>query len=169
MKKLALLFLASVGLCFSGLAQDLSFDELARLRSQPFPSFETYAHNNGYKMDHLSDDYRCATFRKNGNTLSYCELLNKGMHSHCLPAVRYETSSQAEYERLKGQIEAKTKYLKTKMHRYATQEYMEHIYSSDEVVVHMYDITHGDYGNHGCYTFCKPHYVIEIFSIYSGR
>jgi hypothetical protein len=52
------------------------------------------------------------------------------------------------------------------MHRYATEEYMEHIYSSDEVVVHIYDITHGEYGCSGC---CKPRYVIEIYSIYSGR
>lgn len=161
MKKLALLFLASLGLCFSGYAQDINFDDLVRMRANTFPAFETYAHDKGYKMDHLDWDYSCVTFSKGSSRMSYCEMLNKGMHSHCLPSVKYTTSSLTEYEKIKAGVEAKTKYLKTKMHRYADEQYMEHIYSNDEVTVHMYDIAHG--------YCCKPRYVIEIYSIYSGR
>lgn len=161
MKKLALLFIAAFGISFSGFAQDINFDDLVRLRASTFPAFETYAHDKGYKMDHVGWNYNCATFRKGTSMISYCEMLNKGMKSHCLPSVRYETSSRTEYEKIKAGVEARTKYVKTKMHRSDNENYMEHIYSSDEVTVYMYDIAH-DY----C---CKPRYVIEIYSIYSGR
>ncbi|MES2701845.1 MAG: hypothetical protein V4649_04355 [Bacteroidota bacterium] len=161
MKKFSLIFLLAV--CFGtlGFAQDFSFDDLARLRTVSHPSFESAAHDKGYSLDHVEYNDRCIVYRKKDNVISYCKMLDRGMHNHAHVSVKLETASRDQYEKIKREVDAKMKYLKSKTRRFTTQHYIEHIYASDDLVVHLYDISYRDDS--------EPYYEIEVFSIYSGH
>jgi hypothetical protein len=160
MKKLTLIFIAFLGFCTVSFGQDFSFDDLLRLRSSPFPSFETAVHDKGYNIDRLDNENNCVVFRKRNQQISRCQAMDKDMSSHCHASVKYTINSREEYERIKSEVEAKTTYIKTKMKECSSLQYVVNIYSNDQVVVHLYDIA--------CGYNCQPYYKIEIFSIYSG-
>lgn len=160
MKKIVLLVLISFGFCSVSFGQDFSFDELAKLRSYSYPKFETYVHDKGYLLNHLENNENCTVFRNGSNVISYCKFYDDGFSYHNHVAIKFETSDKDEYEKIKAQIVASMDYYRTKMKRYKSQHYLEHIYVNDVMSVHMYDIS---YRNDD-----RPYYEIEIFSVYSG-
>jgi hypothetical protein len=52
-------------------------------------------------------------------------------------------------------------YYKTKLRRFSSQHYLEHIYVNDNISVHLYDISYRDDS--------RPYYEIEIYSVYAHR
>jgi hypothetical protein len=159
MKKIVLLALLTFSFCTFGFAQDFSFDELVKLRSYTYPSFETYVHDKGYKLAHLERNERCTVFRSGKNVVSYCHYYDDGYSYHNHVAIKFETSSKEEYEKIKQQIVASMEYYKTKLRRFSTHHYLEHIYVNDNISVHLYDISYRDDS--------KPYYEIEIYSVYA--
>ena len=160
MKKIALLILVFFSFCSLSFGQDFSFDELVKLRTMPYPSFETYVHDKGYKLNHLEYNDKCTVFRNGGDVISYCHYYDDGFSYHNHVAVKFETSNKEEYEKIKQQITAKMQYYKTKMHRTNKMHSLEHIYVNEAVAVHLYDIAFRDED--------QPYYEIEVFSIYSA-
>ena len=71
-----------------------------------------------------------------------------------------ETDSKEEFERIKKQCEAGMTYYRTALRRFTREQYMEHIYTNDKIIVHLYDISFRDDD--------KPYYEIEIRSVYAG-
>ena len=160
MKKILLAILVFFSLSTISFGQDFSFDELVKLRSNNYPAFESYVHDKGYKMSHLEYNDRCTVFKNGSDVISYCHNYDDGYTYHNHISVKYETTNKDEYERLKKQIEGSMTYYRTRLRRYAREHYMEHIYTNDAIVVHMYDISYRDDD--------KPYYEIEIMSIYAG-
>jgi hypothetical protein len=160
MKKLVLFFLVSFSFCSFSFGQEFSFDELVKLRSYTYPSFETYVHDKGYTLSHLEYNERCTIFKKGSNVISYCHYYDDGYSYHNHVAIKFETSSKAEYERIKQQVTSSLQYYKTKLRRFTNQHYLEHIYVNDAISVHMYDISYRDDD--------KPYYEIEVYSIYAA-
>lgn len=160
MKKTILAILLLIGLGNIGFAQDFTFDELVKLRSEKFPSFETYVHDRGYNLDHLESGTRCTVFRNEDDVISYCNFYDNGYSYRSHVGIKFETGSREMYEKIKRSVESSLKYHKTNLRRYRHHHYIEHIYANDDIVVHLYDIS---YDNDN-----KPYYQIEIYSIYSG-
>lgn len=161
MKKFLLVILVTFSFGSLSFGQDFTFDELVKMRTSPYPSFETYVHDRGYKLDHLENGERCTVFRNGSNVVSYCHHYDDGFSYKDHVGIKFETSSSELYEKLKRSIESTMTYHKTKLRRFTRHHYMEHIYVNDNVVVHVYDIAYKDDP--------KPYYEIEIFSIYSGK
>ncbi len=161
MKKILLAFLVAFSFSSIGFAQDFSLDELVKLRTGNFTGFETYVHDKGYKLAHLEYNNRASVFENAaGNIISFCHDYDEGQYYHSHISIKYETANKDEYERLKKQIDASMTYYRTRLRRYTRQHYLEHIYTNDNVVVHLFDITYkGD---------DTPYYQIEVKSIYSG-
>jgi len=159
MKKILLVVLVSFFGTIS-FGQDFSFDELVKLRTLPYPTFETYVHDKGYTLSHLENSERCTVFRNGNNVISYCHYYDNGYSYHNHVAVKFETSDKEAYEKLKHQVEASMTYHKTKLRRYTSQHYLEHVYVNEAVSCHMYDIAYRDDPN--------PYYEIELYSIYSA-
>lgn len=160
MKKLLLFTLLSLCISSFSVAQDFSLDELLRLRQDSYPAFESKVHDKGYKLSHLETNERATVFMKGKNVISYYTYYdgNSYRYKHSV-SIKFETPNLEEYERLKHQVESTMKYSRTKLRRFANQEYLVHMYHNDELSVRLYDVT---YKNDP-----KPYYEIEIYSIYS--
>ena len=159
MKSIAILFLFAFGFSLVTSAQDFSFDELAKLRKNDFPAFETKAHEKGYELDHLEYNERCTIYRKGTDVLSYCHYYDDGFSYHSHIAIKFETANKEAYEKIKADVVSKMTYYKTRLVRKAHKHYMEHIYVNDDISVHLYDISFEDDDN--------PYFEIEIKSIYA--
>jgi hypothetical protein len=158
MKKLALLLFISFSFCSITRAQDFTFEELTKLRKMTFNKFESAVHDKGYGLNHLEDERDgCTVFRNGCNVISYCHYCNDGHGYRNHVAVKFETASSEVYEKVKRGIEANMKYYKTQKKRYKSQHYVEHVYISDDLVVHIYDIAYRDDP--------RPYYEIEVFSV----
>ena len=160
MKKILLAVLITFSFGSFSFAQDFSFDELVKLRSNNYPAFESYVHDKGYSISHVEYNERCTVFRNANNVISYCRYYDDGFSYHKHISVKYETSNKDEYEKLKKQVESGMTYYTTRLRRFTRMHYMEHIYTNDALVVRLYDISYRDDD--------KPYYEIEISSIYSG-
>jgi len=160
MKKILLFLLASFSICSLGFGQDMSFNELVKLRADTYPAFETFVHDRGYKLDHLEYNEKCAIFRNGKNMISYCHYYDDELAYHNHIAIKFETSDKDVYEKIKQQAEVSLQYYKTKMQIFRKMHYLEHIYVNDAISAHFYDIT---YKNDD-----KPYYEVEVYSIYAG-
>ena len=160
MKKILLLVLVTFSFGSFGFAQEFSFDELVKLRSDNFPAFESYVHDKGYKLAHLEFNDRSTVFRNGSDVISYCHTYDDGYAYHNHVSIKIETSNKEEYERIKKQCEAGMTYYRTALRRFTREQYMEHIYTNDKIIVHLYDISYRDDD--------KPYYEIEIRSVYAG-
>ncbi len=160
MKKTILFLLISFSFCTLSFGQDFSFDELVKLRSYTYPAFETYVHEKGYKLNHLEYNERCTVFRNGKSVISYCHYYDDGYSYHNHVAIKFETSSKEEYEKLKQQVASTMQYYKTKLRRFSSQHYLEHIYVNDNISVHLYDISYRD--------DVRPYYEIEVYSVYAN-
>ena len=161
MKKILLALLVAFSFSSVSFAQDFSFDELVKLRDGNFPAFESYVHDKGYKLAHLEYSDRASVFQNAAhNVITYCHNYDDGYSYHNHISVKYETANKDEYERLKKQIEAGMTYYRTRLHRSTREHYMEHIYTNDKIIIHIYDISYrGD---------DTPYYEIEVTSVYAG-
>lgn len=160
MKKALLFVLVTFSFCTLGFSQDFSLDELLKMRTLPYPEFETYVHDKGYTLNHLEYNDRCTVFRDGDNVVSYCHYYDDGYSYHNHVSVKFETPDKAVYEKIKHQVEATMTYHKTRLRRFSNEHYLEHIYVNDAVSVHMYDIAFRDDP--------KPYYEIEVHSIYTA-
>ena len=160
MKKLLLAVLITFSFVSFSSAQDFSFDELIKLRADAYPAFESYVHDKGYNMSHLEFNDRSTVFRNANNVITYCRNYDDGFSYRRHISVKYETPNKEEYEKLKKQVESSMTYYNTRLRRFTRMHYMEHIYTNDNIIVRLFDITYRDDD--------KPYYEIEISSIYAG-
>jgi hypothetical protein len=160
-KKIFLFLLLYVAFSPLGFSQDFSFDELVKLRSFTYPAFETYVHEKGYDLNHLEYGEHCPVFSNKNNIVSYCHYYDDGFSYHDHVAIKFETSDLELYEKIKQQAASSLQYYKTKLRRFRSQHYLEHIYVNDAISVHLYDIS---YRNDD-----KPYYQIEVYSIYAAQ
>lgn len=160
MKKLLLVILVAVSSFTFSFGQEFSLDELVKLRTLPYPEFESYVHDKGYTLSHLEYNERCTVFRNGSNVISYCHYYDDGYSYHNHVAIKFETTNKDVYEKLKRQVEGSMTYHRTKLRRYTNQHYLEHVYVNEAVSCHMYDIAYRDDPN--------PYYEIELYSIYSA-
>ena len=163
-KSLPLLLLT---LCCSApiFGQEFSFRDLTKLRTMPYPAFEAQVQQKGYKQSDVENNGNCAVFKNGRDVISYCLPSSDSVDLHGLaierhPFIRLETADKSEYDRLKNDITATMNYYDTHSFKQRKDHYVEHIYLSDLLSVHLYNIAYHNDEN--------PCYEIDVYSIYSG-